>query len=106
MKFQVVEYGDYFGTVLVKYYGVKRLTSKPKKFGGFKAGKCSNFLRDFFSLFINQKISRNDRIPMSCFKGVTFRGRIKTVDKGFNQKAIPIQLQYSVIDELLEVKVL
>jgi hypothetical protein len=104
MRLQVVEYGDHLGAELVKYYGVRRLTSRPKESGGFKAGNFSDFLRDYFRFFPDQRISRNDRIPMSRFKEVIFRGRVKTVDKGFDQKKIPDQLRYSVVQELIEVK--
>ena len=104
MRFNVVEQGEYFGIVLSKYYGLKKLTTKPKKSGGFYAGRLSDFLRDYFTFFPDQFISRVDRIPMTRFKNVIVQGRVKTVTKGYNQRNIPDQLQYSVIGELLYLK--
>ena len=104
INFQVMEYGDYFGLIIPKYYGVTRLTSKPKKSGGFQVGRKSKFLREFLTLFPDQSVKRLDRFPMSRFQGVMIKGRVKTVTKSFNQRKIPESLQYSVIEELLKIK--
>ena len=104
INFKIMEFGDYFGVTLSKYYGVQKLTSKPRKNGGFLVGRKSNFLRDFITLFPDQSVKRLDRIPMTRFQEHVIKGRVKTVSKGFNQRDIPKPLQYSVIGELLEVK--
>ena len=106
LRFKVLDYGDQFGVILSKYYGVKKLAGKPGKYGGFIVGRKSNFLRDFLTLFPDQSVSRLDRIPMSRFQGVIITGQVRTVTKGSNQRRIPEPIQYSIIGDLLKIKTL
>ena len=104
LRFRVMEFGDYFGVVLSKYYGIKKLVGKPGKYGGFQVGRKSKFLREYLTLFPGQPVKRTDRISMSRFQGVIIRGEVKTVTRGFDQRKIPKPLQYSVVGELLKIK--
>jgi len=104
INFQIMNFGDQFGQIIPKYYGVKKLVGKPKKNGGFMVGRKSKFLREFLTLFPDQSVKRLDRIPMSRFQGVIIKGKVKTVVKGFDQRKIPEALQYSVIEDLLKTK--
>ena len=104
IKFQVMEYGDYFGVQLSKYYGVKKLIGKVGKNGGFAVGRQSNLIREFITLFPDQSVKRLDRIPLSRFKSFIVKARVKTVTKGYNQRTIPKPLQYSVVGDLLKIK--
>jgi hypothetical protein len=106
INFQIMDFGDQFLKIIPKYYGVKKLSGKPRKNGGFMVGRKSKFLRDFLTLFPGQSVKRVDRIPMSRFQGVIIKGKVKTVVKGFDQRKIPEPLQYSVIEDLLKIKIL
>lgn len=101
--FRIVTPGEYFDVVLPRYYNVKRVIGTPAKNGDFKVGQNSGFLREYVTLF--HMPHRADRIPMSVFPKHLYKGKVKTVVRGFNQRKIPKQLQYSVISELIEVKV-
>ena len=100
--FRIVSQCKYFETVLPRYYNVTSIKGKPSKYGDFKVGRNSSFLREYASLFDMPK--RTDRIPMSVFNKYIFKGKVKIVTHGFNQQKIPKQLQYSVVSELLKVK--
>lgn len=102
--FTVISQGPYFDAVkLAAFYNVRRLIGRPARNGRFKVGFKSSFLRDYFRLFTSAA-NRLDRIPMSAFKNVIIRARIRTVMTGSDQGEIPEQLRYSVIDELLRVE--
>jgi hypothetical protein len=101
--FTVVTFGDYFDRVrLPRYYGVSKLMEKPRKWGRFKAGYKSDFLREYVTLF--PKPLRLDRMPMSAFEKVIVEGKVRTVSTGAKQEAIPAALQYSVIGQLVALK--
>ena len=101
--FTVVTFGDYFDRVrLPRYYNLARLMEKPRKWGRFKVGYKSDFLREYATLFATPP--RLDRIPMSVFENVTVTGKVRTVSTGAKQEAIPAALQYSVIGQLVEAK--
>lgn len=98
--FQIITQGKAYGIVLPRYYNVTRIKDKPKRWGDFVVGRNSLFLREYVNLFCMPASSRLDRIPMTAFKNVIIRGRIKTVHKGYDARRIPKGLEYSVIAEL------
>jgi hypothetical protein len=101
--FTVVTFGDYFDRVrLPRYYNLAKLIEKPRKWGRFKVGYKSDFLREYATLFTTPP--RLDRIPMTAFEKVTVTGKVRTVSTGSKQEVIPVGLQYSVIGQLVEVK--
>jgi hypothetical protein len=101
--FTVVTFGDYFDRVrLPRYYNLTKLMEKPRKWGRFKVGYKSDFLREYATLFGSPL--RPDRIPMSVFERVIVSAKVRTVSMGSKQETIPAGLQYSVIDQLVEVK--
>jgi hypothetical protein len=98
--FTIIEPGPYFDLMkLPRFYNVRKLIGRPAKFGRFKVGFKSTFLRDYARLF--RVPARLDRIPMSEFGRRIIVGRVRTVTHGSNQLPIPEGLQYSVIEELL-----
>lgn len=101
--FSVIDFGDHFETRIPRYYGARRIIGAPRIHGRFAIGYKSDFLREFFTLF-PARVDRLDRVPMSSFENCILVGRVRTVDKGHGQRAIPEQLQYSVIAELLRVE--
>jgi hypothetical protein len=67
MDFRIVSMGEYFGTILSRYYNVLRIIGKPEQHGRFKASRQGDFLREYMTLFTG-KLNRLDRIPMSYFE--------------------------------------
>ena len=104
LRFTIIEMGtEYFDTVqLPKSYNASKLMERPKKFGRFKVGFKSEFLRDYVRMF--SMPVRLDRIPMSAFERVIVRGKVRVVTHGSDQRPIPDGLKYSVIDELVGLK--
>lgn len=100
--FSIAEPGDYFDVAVARYYNVTRLIGVPRKGGEFKVAFQSDFLREYATLF--GMPTRLDRIPMTNFKGCFVRGKIKTVTTGRHQQDIPKPLQYSVVEDLRELR--
>ena len=97
IRFRVIDPGDYFGLVIPAYYNVTRIIGKRGRNGGFKGNKRSNLVRDFYRVFPNQVLTRLDRIPLSKLGTVVIRGSVETVKQGFDQRAIPEPVQYSIV---------
>ena len=102
LQFRIVTYGEHFEKRISRYYNVARLIGRPGPNGRFKCGFSSDFLRDYCRLF--PAPTRLDRIPMSSFEKHIFSARVRTVEKGSQQEAIPDALRYSVISELIGIK--
>ena len=102
MWFRIVTFGDHFEVVLPRYYNVQNVARKRTKNGSFKAGMKSDFLREYCTLFPNP-IKRRDRISMSPFRQSIVRGKISSV-KEARGRDIPSELQYSRIEQLIEMK--
>ncbi|HJS89377.1 MAG TPA: hypothetical protein VJ738_05365 [Steroidobacteraceae bacterium] len=101
--FSIITFGDHFEKRIPRYYGATRLIGKPGKGGRFKVGRKGDFLREFMTLFpVNA--NRLDRLPMSRYENVIIVGKVRTVERGRNQRPIPPEAQYSVVDQLLRVK--
>ena len=101
MWFRIVTMGEFFETVLPRYYNVQKVIGKPKRRGRFKAGKKGDFLREYCTLFPNM-IGRLDRIPMTPFSTAIIKGKIGYVERARGRK-IPKELQYSRIRQLIKV---
>src|SRR5690348_9034146 len=85
--FRVITFGDHFGVLIPRYYNVTKLVGRAQKYGRFKVGAKSDFLREYARLFSTP--ARLDRIPMSAFEKVTLIGTVRTVTHGANQLPIP-----------------
>jgi len=101
LKFSIVDFGEFNGITLYRYYGVKKLIGKVGNRGLFKAKQTGDFLIEYFNLFPDQSITRLDRIPMERLSNVTIVGKVRTVLKNNQQKKLPEQVKYSAIGELL-----
>ena len=99
--FKVVSMGESFDALLPRYYNVQ-LIGKPGKYGAFKVGWKSDFIREYAALF--GLPTRKDRIPMGRFERVIIRGAVRNVSKSFRQDDIHPDAQYSVIDKLIKVR--
>lgn len=101
--FSIVTFGDHFEKRVPRYYGATRLIGPKGKGGRFKVGHKSDFLREFMTLF-PVPAKRLDRLPMSQFENVMIVGHVRTVERGYNQRPIPENARYSVVDQLLRVR--
>src|SRR5690554_837537 len=100
MWFRVLEMGQAFGKVIPRYYNVKRLTTKPKRNGGFAAGRSSDLVREY-CLIHNKRPTRLDRVSLCHYQGVIVKGRVDTVSRDSRQSALPEAARYSVVKELV-----
>ncbi|MFC3193604.1 hypothetical protein ACFODZ_05020 [Marinicella sediminis] len=102
LYFTITECGEHFGKTFRKFYYVKKLNGKPKIKGKFIA-KCSgSFLKHWYKVFPKIKRLRTDRVPMQNLNGIVIKVKVRTVKKDFEGDKLPEQMQYSVVDELLE----
>ena len=98
--FRVVSMGPAFEKTLPRFYNVKTV----KKGGNFTVARHSAFMHEFLTLF-PQRLKRNDRLPIkSNFRGVIISGKVRTVTKNQQQRPLNDVLQYSVLEQLTEVK--
>lgn len=100
--FRVINIGEYFGTLIPRYFNVKQLKGKPAKNGRFVPGRSSDFLLEYCNLF-PRRITRLDRIPLSLLENEIIKVQVKTVTKNREQRSMPEVLQYSVIKHWLAV---
>jgi len=102
IHYGVVDIGEAFETVLSRHYPVKCLGKCGVK-GKFKPRTATSSLPvEFYQYHPDApRITRLDRIPMSKWTDGIYNARVETVEKNFQQKPLPRQLQYSVIRELL-----
>ena len=103
LKFSIVDYNEYHGTVLYRYYNVVKLTSKAGTKGSCKHKARGDFMIDYCTLLPNQHITRLDRVPMEPLYQTVIVGKVRTVKRNNQQRVLPEQLQYSVVDSLLRV---
>jgi hypothetical protein len=100
--FRIVTMGPHFEQKLQRHYNISKLIGRPGTNGRFKVGFCSDFLREFATLF--GAPTRLDRIPMSNFEKHILIAKVRTVSKGSGQRDIPQGLQYSTIAELTGIR--
>jgi len=99
VRFKILEYGEHFGKQLERWYRVKCLSGKPKKFGNFRVGKRSDFYRDYVRVIGTP--NRKDRLSFAPLKNEVVVGRVRTVVEGHDQEKLEAGAQYSVVDRLL-----
>jgi hypothetical protein len=102
VQFKILTMGEHFEKRISRYYNVARIIGRPGPNGRFKCGFSSDFLREYAKLF--PVPNRLDRIPMTSFEKNIFTAKVRTVEKGSKQEAIPDGLRYSVISELIGIK--
>ena len=97
--------GEGFQKLLPAYRNVHLHTSKPGKSGKFIAHGHGKFMREWMKLFGRDPDLRLDRIPMTKLKNHAIEARIKTVIKDAKQEKLHESNYYSVIEELIGIKV-
>ncbi len=102
VRFKVIEPAKHFGHELERWYRVKRIRSKPKKYGRFDVGRRSDLYREWTQLF--GEPLRGDRISYSKLKHHVVIANVRTVVLDKEQKELSEEMQYSVIDELVRLE--
>lgn len=87
------------GKVLYKAFNVKSLKGKPGKNGKFTLSHRQDLT--FLLCDLDHKV-RLDRVSLHMLKEGTWRVRVRSVTRDSRQRSLPPQLQYSVIDTVLE----
>jgi hypothetical protein len=102
MEFKIIDYGNYFETRLNRYYTLHRLIGNPCVGGRFKpTGQTSVLLVHYYACHPTaQRIKRLDRISMTPWRDGEYIAEVVTVRRNHSQRQLPVQLQYSVIDDL------
>lgn len=100
IEFNILEKGEYYGTRLMAFYNVKKLTGPPGKNGHFKfPGRTSDLFRDMVRLF--GPIKRADRFSFRKLKSILIKARVSTVINDSKGRKLPKSSQYSVINEII-----
>ena len=99
LDFQITDFGEYFKTVIPRYYSVKKI----KGSSGFKPlTKTCSLIREWFLCHPDSpRNMRFDRIPMSQWSTGEYEIMATTVIKNFQQKPLPEQLRYSRVSAIL-----
>ena len=85
----------------VKLYAYYNLVPGPG--GRFRVGKHSKF-RAHWVTVAGRRPTRGDRLSPSIFRGVLMAVNVRTVVRNSKPEPLPDDLQYSVIDGIVEVK--
>ena len=98
LHFRIVTFGKYFELVVPRFYNVRKTRN-----GSFTASWSSDLVREYGRLF--GAPSRPDRLSMQKFDNVLIEGRVRHVTRDNRKRRLPPCFQYSVVGELLRVKV-
>ena len=100
MTFTVVEPHEYQGIPLQKFYNVSRLSSEPKRGGGFVAPPKGDLARDMERLFRGAK--RQDRLAIrKNFGSRDWTVSVRTVSADSKRRPLPEASRYSVIEAIV-----
>ena len=90
---------DYAGLPVDRFFNVKQLTSPPGRYGNYVATRRGDLIREFRQL--GGRAGRMDRISFATLKGRRVIGEIETVNRDYNQNALPEDEHYSRICRLV-----
>lgn len=103
LVFRVIDYGQFHGCLLERYFYVKSLKGKPGKNGGCIHKPRGDFMIEYLGLFPEMRKPRLDRVSLQPLYENVITARIATVTRNNQQKKMPEQLHYSKVAELIEV---
>lgn len=98
VRFTVMTMGEHFEAVLERWYRVRQLKGKPKKYGNFTVGASSDYYRDYCRLLGTP--ARKDRLSLTPLKHKVVMGSCRTVTVDSSQRALPEPTRYSVLEKL------
>jgi len=100
MTFTVVEPHEYQGIPIQRFYNVSRLTSEPKRGGGFVPPSKGDLVRDMERLFGGT--SRRDRLAIrKNFGSRDWIVSVRTVGTDSKRRPLPEASRYSVIEAVI-----
>ena len=103
LAFTVLDEGEHHGTKLHKYYNVRGLIGKAKKYGRFKPpGWNGELIRDWIKLF--GKPAKMSRLSLRVFRNVLIKAMVSTVKKDSKKHPLPSESYYSKIAELISIE--
>lgn len=97
VRFRIVA-GEYTGRELYRAFNAKMKDRRR-----FTLAQSSALYREFCKL--SGKRERRDRIDLSRLRNTVIRASVRTVTHDQKQRPLPPYLQYSVVDEWLELEV-
>jgi len=97
--------GEGFNEHIPAYRNVHLHTNPVGKNGKFIAPLHGKFIREWMALFGRDPKLRLDRIPMTKLNKHVISARVKTVTSSGKQEKLHDANHYSVIEELLELKI-
>ena len=103
LHFEIVTYGEWFGSHLFAAYNARELIGKSRKKGRFKLGRRS----DLYLTLCRLNFSRNrrpDRPSLSCLRDALLSVKIRTVCRDYRQRRLPVCEKYSVVDDILAIE--
>ena len=100
LVFRILDHGPHFGRHLYRCYNIKGFTKRNEI---IPKGWHSDYVREYSKLFSAPRKLRD--VGIRPYKNKVFICKVRTVQKDYKQRPLPEDMQYSVIDELLDVKV-
>lgn len=97
LLFTIIDFGEYEGVIIPRYYAVKRLTSKQGLNGSFIAKPRGAFADDYFMMRPDAPRLRKDQIPMTTLQNKPMVITVGTVEKNNKQVKYKEQQKYSVV---------
>jgi len=99
LDLRIVDPGEAFGTIICKFYRLKRLTSKPGRNGSFVVGKRAEVFLTLSRLTPHKL--RPDRLsPKEVLRGHILAVKVRTVTTDYRGRPLAPALHYSVVDEI------
>jgi hypothetical protein len=99
----ILDYGDFHGVTLPRFYNVKQLIGKPGKKGRFKPTNGGDFLIDYYNL-ITVRDRRLDRLSMKPLYDKIVYAETATVKINNRKTKLPEPMWHSKVINLIELK--
>jgi hypothetical protein len=101
VHFAITDPDEYAGLPVYRFYNVKKLVGRYRKYGGFIAPPRGALVREFKQLI--KEPDRLDRISFRALKGKRIFAHLDTVTRAHNRKALAVDDQYSRVAELIRI---
>jgi hypothetical protein len=99
LNFRMVDPG-FIGQEIFAAYNVKGLIGRPKKNGSFKLTRRQDLTLQLATIMPNFRL---DRVSLRPLISRTVEVSVRSVVKDYRQRALPVSLQYSVVDKILAI---
>jgi hypothetical protein len=89
---------QYYGLEIYGAYNVKEIEGKGCRNGKFKMTRRQDLTREIMCLLPDLRL---DRISLMPLRGKILRISVRTVDRDYKKRILPLSMQYSVVDQML-----